>query len=84
MYGEVQASCRLSGMPEVSLTFTNSSVLNDVRFHPCVRPRTWESNQTLSFIPPDGAFKLMSYRFVGVAVLVLVNSICEAFSCSSF
>ncbi|KAF8037751.1 hypothetical protein BT93_B0556 [Corymbia citriodora subsp. variegata] len=35
---------------------------NDVRFHPCVRYRPWESHQILSFVPPDGQFLLMSYR----------------------
>lgn len=48
----------------ISLSFANPSILNDVRFHPCVRLRLWESNQILSFVPPDGQFKLMSYRFV--------------------
>lgn len=62
VYGEVQASSRLSGMPDVSLTFTNPQILNDVSFHPCVRFQSWESNQKLSFVPPDGSFKLMSYR----------------------
>ncbi|XP_024379655.1 AP-3 complex subunit mu isoform X2 [Physcomitrium patens] len=62
VYGEVLGSSRLSGMPDVSLTFTNPSILNDVSFHPCVRIQAWESNQKLSFVPPDGSFKLMSYR----------------------
>lgn len=62
VYGELQATSRLSGMPDVSLTFANPSILNDVRFHPCVRFQPWESNQRLSFVPPDGSFKLMSYR----------------------
>eukprot|EP00246_Nothoceros_aenigmaticus_P016749 TRINITY_DN7808_c0_g1_i1.p1 TRINITY_DN7808_c0_g1~~TRINITY_DN7808_c0_g1_i1.p1 ORF type:complete len:301 (+),score=47.79 TRINITY_DN7808_c0_g1_i1:158-1060(+) len=66
VYGEVQANSRLSGMPDVSLTFTNPAIMNDLRFHPCVRFRVWEANQTLSFIPPDGQFKLMSYRVKGL------------------
>ncbi|GLT38541.1 hypothetical protein SLA2020_127850 [Shorea laevis] len=37
-------------------------IYDDVRFHPCVRFRPWESHQILSFVPPDGQFKLMSYR----------------------
>ncbi|KAL8527779.1 hypothetical protein ACS0TY_005575 [Phlomoides rotata] len=62
IYGEVQVNCHLSGLPDLTLSFANPSVLNDVRFHPCVRLRPWESNQILSFVPPDGQFKLMSYR----------------------
>ncbi|KAK6159781.1 hypothetical protein DH2020_003162 [Rehmannia glutinosa] len=62
IYGEVQVNSHLSGLPDLTLSFANPSVLNDVRFHPCVRLRPWESNQILSFVPPDGLFKLMSYR----------------------
>ncbi|CAM8925414.1 unnamed protein product [Rhodiola kirilowii] len=62
IYGEVQVNSQLSGLPDLTLSFANPSVLNDVRFHPCVRFRPWESHQILSFVPPDGEFKLMSYR----------------------
>ncbi|KAI3954427.1 hypothetical protein MKW92_039894 [Papaver armeniacum] len=49
-------------LPDLTISFTNPSVLNDVRFHPCVRFRPWELSQILSFVPPDGLFKLISYR----------------------
>ncbi|KAG2694590.1 hypothetical protein I3760_08G153100 [Carya illinoinensis] len=62
IYGEVQVNSHLSGLPDLTLSFANTSILDDVRFHPCVRFRPWESNQILSFVPPDGQFKLMSYR----------------------
>ncbi|KAK7392102.1 hypothetical protein VNO78_20529 [Psophocarpus tetragonolobus] len=62
IYGEVQVNSRISGFPDLTLSFTNPSILDDVRFHPCVRFRPWESHQILSFVPPDGQFKLMSYR----------------------
>ncbi|XP_057855422.1 AP-3 complex subunit mu isoform X5 [Cryptomeria japonica] len=62
VYGEVHVNSRLSGVPELTLSFSNPSILNDIRFHPCVRFRPWEAHQVLSFVPPDGAFKLMSYR----------------------
>ncbi|KAH9689756.1 AP-3 complex subunit mu [Citrus sinensis] len=62
IYGEVQVNCLLSGLPDLTLSFANPSILHDVRFHPCVRFRPWESHQILSFVPPDGQFKLMSYR----------------------
>ncbi|XP_038894968.1 AP-3 complex subunit mu isoform X1 [Benincasa hispida] len=62
IYGEVQVNSHLSGLPDLTLSFTNPSILDDVRFHPCVRFRPWESHQILSFVPPDGQFKLVSYR----------------------
>lgn len=62
VYGEVQVTCHLSGVPDLTLSFASPGILNDVRFHPCVRFRPWESHQVLSFVPPDGQFKLMSYR----------------------
>ncbi|KAL9269438.1 AP-3 complex subunit mu-like protein [Drosera capensis] len=62
VYGEVQVNSHLSGIPDLTLAFANPSILNDFRFHPCVRFRPWETHQILSFVPPDGEFKLMSYR----------------------
>ncbi|VAH18697.1 unnamed protein product [Triticum turgidum subsp. durum] len=60
--GEIEVNSSLPGLPELTLSFANPTIINDVRFHPCVRFRPWESNQILSFVPPDGQFKLMSYR----------------------
>ncbi|KAM3410167.1 hypothetical protein ACQJBY_002410 [Aegilops geniculata] len=60
--GEIEVNSSLPGLPELTLSFANPAIINDVRFHPCVRFRPWESNQILSFVPPDGQFKLMSYR----------------------
>ncbi|KAI8977042.1 Mu homology domain-containing protein [Mycotypha africana] len=61
-HGSVQTNCKLSGMPDLTLSFVNARVIDDVSFHPCVRYRKWESEKVLSFVPPDGQFKLMSYR----------------------
>lgn len=36
--------------------------LEDVRFHQCVRLARFDADRTISFIPPDGEFELMSYR----------------------
>lgn len=45
----------------------NMSVeLEDVRFHQCVRLNKFEAERTISFIPPDGEFTLMSYRLPNV------------------
>ena len=36
--------------------------LEDIKFHQCVRLTRFETDRTISFIPPDGEFELMSYR----------------------
>lgn len=36
--------------------------LEDIKFHQCVRLSKFENDRTISFIPPDGEFELMSYR----------------------
>lgn len=60
--GEIQSLIKLSGMPDLSLTFVNPRILDDVSFHPCVRFKRWETERVLSFIPPDGAFRLLAYK----------------------
>ena len=37
-------------------------VLDDIQFHQCVRLGKFESDHSISFIPPDGEFELMKYR----------------------
>jgi AP-3 complex subunit mu len=65
VHGEIQANCRLSGMPDLTLSFNNPHIMDDVAFHPCVRYSRWDHDKVISFIPPDGAFKLMNYRVKG-------------------
>lgn len=76
IYGEVQVNALLSGLPDLTLSFANPSILDDVRFHPCIRFRPWEASQILSFVPPDGQFKLMSYRYVKEETDAYVPQIC--------
>lgn len=66
----------LSGMPECKLGLNDKVLfeaqgrsnrqkavdLEDVKFHQCVRLARFENDRTISFIPPDGNFDLMSYR----------------------
>jgi AP-3 complex subunit mu len=59
--GTINCNCHLSGMPDCTLTFEDPSVLDDRAFHPCVRTSRFQADEQLSFIPPDGKFKLMSY-----------------------
>nr|XP_014351899.1 PREDICTED: AP-1 complex subunit mu-1-like [Latimeria chalumnae] len=55
--------------------------LEDVKFHQCVRLSRFENDRTISFIPPDGEFELMSYRLhTHVKPLFWIESVIEKFS----
>jgi AP-3 complex subunit mu len=60
--GYIDCLIKLSGMPDLTLSFVNPRLLDDVSFHPCVRFKRWESEKILSFVPPDGNFRLISYH----------------------
>jgi hypothetical protein len=47
---------------DLTLTFVNPRLLDDVSFHPCVRYARWDQSRVISFVPPDGLFELMKYR----------------------
>jgi AP-1 complex subunit mu len=65
-----------SGMPECKLGLNDRVLLeaqgraakgkaidlDDIKFHQCVRLARFENDRTISFIPPDGSFDLMTYR----------------------
>ncbi|KAF8665587.1 hypothetical protein AX16_000044 [Volvariella volvacea WC 439] len=63
VWGKIETNARLSGTPDCTLTFSNSHILTDCAFHPCVRLQRWNKDKALSFIPPDGRFTLMEYRY---------------------
>lgn len=58
-------------MPDLTLSFINPRLFDDVSFHPCVRFKRWESERILSFIPPDGNFRLMSYHVSSQSVVAI-------------
>ncbi|XP_030599578.1 AP-3 complex subunit mu-1-like [Archocentrus centrarchus] len=60
--GAIEACVKLSGMPDLTLSFMNPRLLDDVSFHPCVWFRRRESERVLSLIPADGKSTLMTYR----------------------
>mmetsp|Transcript_20248 Transcript_20248/g.24948 ORF Transcript_20248/g.24948 Transcript_20248/m.24948 type:complete len:498 (-) Transcript_20248:27-1520(-) len=60
--GSIQVQSNLSGVPDLLLTFKDPSVIDDCSFHPCVRYSRYETDQVLSFVPPDGNFTMMRYR----------------------
>lgn len=61
IHGYIDCVVKLTGMPDLSLSFMNPRMFDDTSFHPCVRFKRWEAERILSFIPPDGNFRLMSY-----------------------
>jgi len=77
IHGYIDCVVKLSGMPDLTLSFMNPRMFDDTSFHPCVRFKRWESERILSFIPPDGNFRLMSYLIGGsqsqVAIPVFVR-----------
>jgi len=60
--GAIQANSRLSGVPDLALSFANPGLIDDCSFHPCVRYTRFERDKIVSFVPPDGPFELMRYR----------------------
>lgn len=62
VWGRINCNSRLSGNPDLLLTLANNSVLGEPAFHPCIRYNRWERDSVLSFIPPDGKFKLLEYE----------------------
>lgn len=72
--GHIQMRAYLSGTPECKFGLNDKLVidkndrgasgsdgveLDDCRFHQCVRLNEFDSDRTISFIPPDGEFELM-------------------------
>lgn len=92
--GAIKMRVYLSGMPELRLGLNdkilfenigrakNKAVeLEDVKFHQCVRLSRFENDRTISFIPPDGDFELMSYRLnTQVKPLFWIEPIVERYS----
>jgi AP-1 complex subunit mu len=92
--GSVQVRSYLSGMPELRLGLndrvqfesnTQRSLkkgaieMEDVNFHQCVRLSRFDSDRTISFIPPDKDFELMSYRLnTQIKPLIWVEAIVES------
>jgi AP-2 complex subunit mu-1 len=41
---------------------TKGISIEDIRFHQCVKLSDYNKDRTITFIPPDGVFELMTYR----------------------
>ncbi|KAI9638622.1 intracellular protein transport-related protein, partial [Dioszegia hungarica] len=76
--GQILMRAYLSGTPECKFGLNDKLVLqkkegnapksesavelDDCQFHQCVRLGKFDSDRSISFIPPDGEFELMKYR----------------------
>jgi AP-1 complex subunit mu len=94
--GSIQVKSYLSGMPELKLglnediTFnstgdsldkSNYTEIEDIKFHQCVRLPHLEIEKSISFVPPDGNFELMSYRLNGeISPLILAECMVYLYS----
>ena len=55
--------------------------MEDIKFHQCVSLARFESDRTISFIPPDGEFDLMTYRLsTQVRPLIWIEAVVEPHS----
>jgi len=71
IHGYIDCSVKLTGMPDLTMSFVNPRLFDDVSFHPCVRYKKWESDRILSFVPPDGNFRLVSYHIGSGSVVAI-------------
>jgi AP-3 complex subunit mu len=63
VFGKIESNAKLSGTPDLTLTFTNPNVMTECAFHPCVRLQKWTRDNALSFVPPEGRFVLADYQY---------------------
>eukprot|EP00162_Nutomonas_longa_P025152 comp9786_c0_seq1/m.11419 comp9786_c0_seq1/g.11419 ORF comp9786_c0_seq1/g.11419 comp9786_c0_seq1/m.11419 type:complete len:426 (-) comp9786_c0_seq1:88-1365(-) len=92
--GAVKLRAFLSGMPELKLGLndrilfenagksvggrTKAVEMEDVKFHQCVKLSRFESDRTISFVPPDGEFELMTYRLsTQIRPLIWIETVVE-------
>ncbi|KAL0357893.1 UNVERIFIED_CONTAM: AP-1 complex subunit mu-2 [Sesamum calycinum] len=94
--GALKMRTYLSGMPECKLGLNDRVLLeaqgratkgkaidlDDIKFHQCVRLARFENDRTISFIPPDGSFDLMTYRLSTQNELV-THSLLASFRCEA-
>jgi AP-3 complex subunit mu len=62
VHGVIEVNSRLSGMPDISLSLSNSHLIEEYSFHPSVRLSRFAADRVVSFVPADGVFTLMSYK----------------------
>ena len=62
VWGRIIVNSRLSGNPDLLLSLSRPELLSNPAFHPCIRHGRWERDHLLSFVPPDGRFRLLDYQ----------------------
>lgn len=75
--GTITMKCHLSGMPTCRFGFScdhfdddkQTITLDDFKFHKCVDLAKYDAEQVIAFVPPDGAFQLMSYNVADARAL---------------
>ncbi|CAG9463754.1 unnamed protein product [Pedinophyceae sp. YPF-701] len=84
--GALRMRTQLSGMPHCKLGLNDRLMLEaqgksqgrktveleDIKFHQCVALAQYERDKTVAFVPPDGAFDLMTYRLHNPGVKPLI------------
>jgi len=93
--GALKMRSFLSGMPELKLGLNDKLLfeasgrtskgkaveMEDIKFHQCVRLARFENDRTISFVPPDGEFDLMTYRLnTQVKPLIWIEAVVESHS----
>lgn len=78
--GCLKMRCYLSGTPDLVLGLNDKKFfemnnqatkrrvvdIEDIKFHQCVRLGKFEDERTITFVPPDGEFDLITYRMPAV------------------
>ncbi|KAF6775393.1 hypothetical protein AHF37_04761 [Paragonimus kellicotti] len=71
IHGSIECFMKLSGVPDLTLAFSNHRLIDDASLHPCIRFLRWKRERVLSFIPPDGRFCLFKYHITSLNPLTL-------------
>jgi len=74
--GSIQCQSKLSGVPDLTLTFRDPDVIDDCSFHPCIRYNRYDNEKVISFVPPDGNFELMRYRVKNMSRVITPPIFC--------
>jgi AP-1 complex subunit mu len=79
--GCLRMRCYLTGTPDLVLGLNDKKFfemnnqttkrrvvdIEDIKFHQCVRLGKFEDERTITFVPPDGEFDLITYRMSAVS-----------------
>jgi AP-3 complex subunit mu len=68
--GSIAANSRLSGVPDLALTFSNPDLIDDCSFHPCVRYNRFDRDKVVSFVPPDGKVMIITCPTATLTVIL--------------